>query len=168
MSLEYTIYLKRTDTLTKKAIEEYAASIGLSITLHPDVQLISDEGFCPICMKDDRFVQKGSGNLFLTGFELFPSEYEEDMEDQPESKVKGSSFVLDLCCSAVDSFETLMAYVLGAFCIKKCDGVFEDLQAERYYHDSAEIEQEIEIILEELISEAKHNRLRMHKFERWI
>ena len=27
MSLEYTIYLKRTDTLTKKAIEEYAASI---------------------------------------------------------------------------------------------------------------------------------------------
>ena len=101
MSLEYTIYLKRTDTLTKKAIEEYAASIGLSITLHPDVQLISDEGFCSICMKDDRFVQKGGGNLFLTGFELFPSEYEEDMEDQPESKVKGSSWrhLLGTTCS---------------------------------------------------------------------
>ena len=51
--------------------------------------------------------------------------------------------------------------------IKKCDGVFEDLQAERYYHDSAEIEQEIEIILEELISEAKTQGISRATVIRW-
>ena len=69
MSMDYYVYIKDADAFSNLAFEKYCMSLGFSVKLHPGRNLLSDEGFAPVCLTDDRFAQNGS-NQFMTGFSL--------------------------------------------------------------------------------------------------
>lgn len=187
MSLDYYVYLKNPDALSNPAFEEYCASLGFDVELHPVTNLLSDDGFVPVCLTDDRFAQYG-GNQFLTGLESFPAPYQpverdtskprgffglfqkKPREESPiEKKIKDSAFVLALTCRSVDSFEHIIAILLGAFCVRHCGGIFDDPQTGKYYDDAEELEQETLVYaVNELIEEAEEGDLRTHPFEGWL
>ena len=163
------IYLKDPDAVSKEAFEEYASSLGFDIHLHPDFHLLTDEGFCQLCLKDERFVQNDGGDLFLTGFECYPWAWLNDSYESAQPEQEGTSFVLLLrCYSGIDYLSPLAAYLFGAYCIKNCGGVFEDFEAEMSFDDLAEIESEIGDYTDFLISEAEKGRLPTCPFERWV
>ena len=187
MSLDYDVYLKNPDAFSNPAFEAYCASLGFDVKLHPDTNLMSDDGFVPVCLTDDRFVQNGS-NQFLTGLESFPAPYQpvardtskpcgllglfhkQPTEETPfEQKTKDAAFVLAMTCRSMDSFEHIIAILLGAFCVRHCGGIFDDPQMGRYYDDAEELEQEtLAYAVKELIEEAEAGDLRTHPFEGWL
>jgi len=186
MSMDYYVYIKDPDAFSNLAFEKYCMSLGFSVKLHPELNLLLDEGFVPVCLTDDRFVQNGS-NRFMTGFESYPSPYQPVVQNTPkahglfglfskkpkeetpfEKKVKDSSFVFALSCSGMDSFEPVIAHLLGAFCIRNCGGIFDDPQFGRYYDDAEELEQEIAFAVDDLLAEAEKGNLRTHPFEGWL
>ncbi len=163
------VYLKNPDALSKEAFKEYASSLGFDIILHPDFQLLTDEGHCPVRLKDDRFVQNGGRNLFMTGFECYPCGWLNDSYDAAKPNEEGASFVLLLrCYSGIDCFGPFTAYLFGAYCVKFCEGVFEDFECEMRFDDPADIEREIAVFTDELISEAEQGRLYSCPFEGWL
>ena len=187
MSLDYYVYLKNPDAFSNPAFEEYCASFGFDVKLHPDLNLLSDDGFVPACLTDDRFARHGS-NQFLTGFESFPAPYQpverstskprgflglfhkKPKEETPfEQIIKDSTFVLALTCRSMDSFEHIIAILLGAFCVRHCGGIFDDPQFGRYYDDAQELEREtLAYAVNELLEEAEKGSLRTHPFEGWL
>lgn len=187
MSMDYSVYLINPSAFSNVAFEKYCTSLGFNVKLHPDLNLLSDEGFAPVCLTDNRFSQNGS-NQFMTGFESYPSPYQpveqntaksrgifglfnkKAPEETPiEKKIKDASFVLALSCSGMDSFEPVIALLLGAFCVRYCGGIFDDSQLGRYYDDAEELEQKtIVFAVNELISEAEKGTLRTHPFEGWL
>ena len=187
MSLDYYLYLKNPDAFSNAVFEDYCASLGFDVKLHPDANLMSDDGFVPVCLTDDRFAQNG-GNQFLTGVESFPAPYQpvardtskprglfglfqkKPKEETPfERKIKDSAIVLALTCRSMDSFEHIIAILLGAFCVRHCGGFFDDPQMGRYYDDAEELEQETLVYaVNELIEEAEEEDLRTHPFEGWL
>lgn len=163
------IYLKNPDALSKEAFEEYASSLGFDIILHPDFQLLTDDGLCPVRLQDNRFVQNDGGNLFMTGFESYPLGWLNNTYVATKPNEEGASFVLLLrCYSGIDYFGPLTAYLFGAYCVKYCKGVFEDFEGEMRFDDLTEIEREIAVFTDELISEAKQGRLCSCPFDGWL
>ena len=163
------VYLKNPDALSKEAFEEYASSLGFDIILHPDFQLLTDEGHCPVRLKDDRFVQNEGTNLFMTGFECYPLGWLNDLYDAAKPNEEGASFVLLLrCYSGIDYLSPLTAYIFGAYCVKYCEGVFEDFEGEICFDDQAEIEREIAVFTDDLIFELEQGRLLVYPFEGWL
>ena len=152
MSMDYYVYLKKTFP-DKLAFENYAKELGYNLTLHPETDLMNDSGFCPIRFIDARFNDATGTDTFMTGFELYRDIYQPSKQKVTISKgflgifrkrvphketmldlaVKGSSTVLYLRCSGSDSFEIMMAYLFGAYCVKHCNGVFDDPQFGCFY-----------------------------------
>ena len=75
MSMDYYVYLKQADAFSPQSFEQYCSSLGLHIELHPSFNLLEDAGFSPIRLDDERFVIDGRSHDFLSGFELYSSEY---------------------------------------------------------------------------------------------
>ena len=73
MSMDYHLYLKRTMP-DKSEYERYANEQGFQIKVHPEIDLMTDTGFCPVCFTDVRFADEMGVNAFLTGFELYHDE----------------------------------------------------------------------------------------------
>ena len=187
MSMDYYVYLKKTFP-DKLAFENYAKELGYNLTLHPETDLMNDSGFCPIRFIDARFNDATGTDTFMTGFELYRDIYQPSKQKVTISKgflgiirkrvphketmldraVKGSSTVLYLRCSGSDSFEIMMAYLFGAYCVKHCNGVFDDPQFGCFYRESSAIEKEISTILDELQEEKRLGNLHTHKYEGWI
>lgn len=187
MSLDYYVYLKR-KMPNKSAFEEYAKELGFELNVHPKIDFMTDTGFCPICLTDVRFGNENESNAFLTGFEIYHDDFHPSKPNTSGSKgiwglfqkkvqiketpfdlaVKDSSLVLSLSCSGIDSFEILMAYIFGAYCVKHCNAVFDDPQYGCFYNDAAIIESEISRIVEELVDIKESGDLHVHLFEAWI
>ena len=186
MSMDYCIYTNPPDAFSNRAFETYCSSLGLRVKLHPDLNLLTDEGFAPVCLTDDRFSQNG-GNRFMTGFESYPSPYQPVAQNAPkprgllgllhkkpkaetpfEKKIKESSFVFALRCSGMDSFEPVLARLMAAFCIRNYGGIFDDPQSGRYYDNAEELEQEIAAAVDDLSAEAEKGNLHTHPFEGWL
>lgn len=44
---------------------------GFRIQVHPEIDLMTNTGFNPICITDVRFADEMGANAFLTSFELY-------------------------------------------------------------------------------------------------
>ena len=87
MSMDYYIFLKHPNAFSVQSFEQYCSSLGLHIELHPSFNLLEDAGFSPIRLIDERFVRDGRNHDFLSGFELYSSEYQHVL--QPQKKATG-------------------------------------------------------------------------------
>lgn len=186
MSMDFYLYLKQTMP-DKFKFERYAMEQGFQIKVHPEIDLMTNAGFCPICLTDERFADEPGANAFLTGFELDHDKFTPIKPTTTVSKgffglfrkkqpkatpfdiaIKDSSIVLAVSCSTVDSFEALMAYIFGSYCVKYCNAIFDDPQLGCFYNNAKEIEIEIERITEELCEEKEAGKLQIHRFEKWL
>lgn len=59
----------------KSEYERYANEQGFQIKVHPEIDLMTDTGFCPVCLTDVRFADEMGANAFLTGFELYHDDF---------------------------------------------------------------------------------------------
>lgn len=186
MSIDYYVYLKQT-LPDKSAYESFAKTLGFQITVHPEIEFMNNTGFCPIRLTDTRFADKNGADTFLTGFELYHDDFQPSKPTvsvskgffglfrkkiQPEETpfdlaVKDSTVVLSLNCSGMDSFDVLMAYVFGEYCVKYCNAVFDDPQYGCFYNDTKAIEAEISRIVDELCEEKETGGLHTQRFEEW-
>lgn len=187
MSMEYYIYLKRADAFSARAFEQYGSSLGLHIELYPSFCLLENVGFLPIRLMDERFAADGSNDDFLSGFELYSSEYHHVSRTQKkatgflskwfktkparetpfDSAVKDAAWLIGLRCGSADSFEVLLAYVFGAYLVKYCGGVFDDPQTGQFYADHSHLENEVTAIIAELQKLKNTGELLTHEFEKW-
>ena len=188
MSMDYHVYLNHADVFSSQAFEQYCNSLGLHIELHPAFNLLGDSGFLPIHLIDERFVGAGGSHDFLSGFELYSSEYHHILQPQKQaagffkkifktkpiqetpfdSAVKDAAWLIELRCGSADSFEVLLAYVFGAYLVKYCGGVFDDPQTGQFYDDNSHLEIEIASITTELLEQANTGELLTHEFTEWI
>ncbi len=186
MSIDYWIYLKQRKSFSAKSFEEYCNSLGLCITIDPEVDISADSGYIPIRFTDKRFSDTDAKGDFLSGFGLYSREYHEEIQPQkkpvgffrklfppkPEKKtpfdlaIRDSRWMIELNCSSADSFEILLACVFGAYLIRG-GGVFDDPQSGRFYDNSKAMETEIAASLEELLRQAADGELITHPFETW-
>ena len=187
MSVDYFVYLK-SDEPEVPEFEKYAASLGFKISVHPECDLSSHAGFLPFSLSYNKFEDENVHGAFLTGFEFYRDEYlpqkktqtkpksfislfrkKQKMQETPfDSAVKDSSYVLTLACGTSDSFEILVAYIFGAYCVRKCNAVFDDPQFGCFFNDPVQIEEEVYKIVEELCDEKSKGNLAAHKFEGWL
>ena len=187
MSIDYYVYLKHPDTFSAQSFEQYCSSLGLHIELHPSFNLLEDTGFSPIRLIDERFVRDGRNHDFLSGFELYSSEYQHALQPQKkatgffrklfkakpiqekpfDSAIKDATWIIELCCGSSDSFEVLLAYVFGAYLVKCCGGVFDDPQTGQFYENSNHLESEITAIISELLEQANAGELLTREFKEW-
>ncbi len=187
MSIDYYIYLKDAENFSAEDFEEYCNSLGLCVVLHPSFDLLKNTGFIQIKFTDMRFAENEEDGAFLSGFELFSSEYRHI--PQPEKKkggligrlfkkgsdekspfdkaIKDSTLVLEISCRSEDSFEVLLAHVFGAYFVKDLCGVFDDPQTGQFYDDNKHLEDVITEILTELQEEKNKGELLTHKFVKW-
>lgn len=187
MSMDYYIYLKQPDGFSVQSFESYCTTLGLCVTIHPSFNLLEDSGFAPMRLINERFAKEGESKAFLSGFELYSSEYQH-LSRSPKKKTgffqklfkakpvgetpfdrvtKDASVLLELRCSGADSFEVLLAYVFGAYLVKHCGGVFDDPQTGQYYDNCKLLEIEIAEILTELLQQANKGELLTHEFTEW-
>ena len=187
MSMDYYVYLKQADLFDSQSFEQYCSSLGLRIGLHPSFNLLEDAGFSPIRLIDERFARDGGNYDFLSGFELFSSEYHHVLQPQKkatgffgklfkekpvqaspfDSAIKDATWLIELSCRSADSFEVLLAYVFGAYLVKCCGGVFDDPQTGQFYDDSNHLESEIAAIIAELLEQTNSGELLTHEFKAW-
>ena len=187
MSVDYFVYLKHAEGFSAQAFEAYCGSLGLRIQLHPGFKLLEDEGFLPIRFADDRFHGDGGERAYLSGFELYASEYHHVLQppkketgffrflrktraarETPFDKaVKEAAWLLELGCGSADSFEVLLAYVFGAYLVKCCGGVFDDPQTGQFYETYSWMETEVAAIIGELREQATAQALITHEFTGW-
>ena len=188
MSIDYYIYLKQIDQFSAKAFSQYCDSIGLCAAVHPEFDIVEESGFIPIRFTDKRFATAGENFDFLSGFELFLSEYHHyTLQPKEEPKcilrklfpkkqkeesafdraIKDSKIMIAVSCSSADSFEVLLAYVFGAYLVKYCDAIFDDPQTGQFYDNSNWLETEIAAILDELLQQAATGELITHQFTVW-
>lgn len=188
MSMDYYIYLKDTKQFSIQSFEQYCHTLGLSIAVYPSFNFAENFGFLPMRLIDTRFATGGESNAYLSGFEMYSSEYRhtipepkkpsgffrklfkpQPVEESPFDKaVEDASTLVSMRCSSADSFEILLAYVFGAYLVKHCDGVFDDPQTGQFYNVSKHIEIEIETIISELQSAAAAGELLTHEFKEWL
>lgn len=187
MSMDYYVYLRQTDAFSTQSFEQYCYSLGLHVELHPSFNLLEDAGFSPIRFIDERFFRDGGNHDFLSGFELYSSEYHHVLQPQKKATgffrklfkakpiqenpfdkaIKDATWLIELHCGNADSFEVLLAYVFGAYLVKCCGGVFDDPQTGRFYHDNEHLESEITAIITELLAQANAGELSTHEFKEW-
>ena len=187
MSIDYYIYLKETDAFSSQSFEQYCSSLGLHIELHPSFNLLEGAGFSPIRFIDERFAGNGGSHDFLSGFELYSSQYHHVLQPQQQPKgffqklfkvkpvqetpfdraVKDATWLIELCCGIADSFEVLLAHVFGAYLVKSCGGVLDDPQTGQFYDEHNHLESEIKAIMAELLEQANAEELLTHEFKEW-
>ena len=187
MSIDYYVYLNQTNALSSQSFEQYCSSLGLHIELCPSFNLLEDAGFSPIRLIDERFVRNGRSHDFLSGFELYSSEYHHNIQTQKKATgflhklfkakpiqekpfdraVKDAVWLIELCCGSTDSFEVLLAYVFGAYLVKCYGGVFDDPQTGQFYDNNNHLESEINAIISELLVQANTGDLLTHEFTGW-
>ena len=187
MSMDYYVYLKQADAFSSQSFEQYCSSLGLHIELHPSFNLLEDTGFSPIRLDDERFVIDGRSHDFLSGFELYSSEYHHILQPQKKATgffcelfkakpiqekpfdraIKDATWLIELRCGNADSFEVLLAYVFGAYLVKCYGGVFDDPQTGQFYDDNSHLEIEIPAIISELLEQADAGELLTHEFKEW-
>lgn len=188
MSIDYYIYLKQLEQFSSKAFSQYCDSIGLCAAFHPKFDIVEASDFVPIRLSDKRFAKDGAKFDFLSGFELFLSEYHHrepkpkeghksifrklfpkkpKAENAFERAIKDSSMVIAVSCRSSDSFEVLLAYVFGAYLVKFCGAIFDDPQTGQFYDNSNLLETEIAAILDELLQQAATGELITHQFTAW-
>ena len=92
MSMDYYIYLKHPNAFSVQSFEQYCSSLGLHIELHPSFNLLEDAGFSPIRLIDERFVRDGRNHDFLSGFELYSSEYQHVLQPQKRQQVSCTKY----------------------------------------------------------------------------
>ena len=184
MSMDYYYYVKSTDGISTQGFEAYCASIGYTVRLHPDTDLITDKGFVPACLTDDRFTIDGN-NRFLTGVEWFFAPYRPEPEAEKTSglwglfrkknktespiqkRVRNSTVEMSAACHFIDAFELLIALLLGAYLIKTCGAVMHDPQSGRYFDDEATVREIINGLVKAMLASKEEGTLRVHPFERW-
>lgn len=168
MSIDFYLYLKEVKP-NKNEYERYAKEQGFQIKIDPKINLMTDEGFCPICFIDERFINEKGEHAFMTGFELYHDDFipmepsptvskkilgifrKQKFQESPfDMAIKDSSTVLTVSCNGENSFEVLMAYILGAYCVKYCDAVFDDPQSGCFYKNEKDMEVQIRQIVEAL------------------
>lgn len=187
MSMDYYVYLKHADAFSARSFEQYCSFLGLRIELHPSFSLLEDSGFSPVRLIDERFAVDGGNHDFLSGFELYSSEYRHILQPQKQATgffqklfkakpvqetpfdraVKDAVWLAELRCGSADSFEVLLAYVFGAFLVKCCGGVFDDPQTGQFYDDYTHLETEIMAIIAELQEQKKAGEFLTHPFREW-
>ena len=187
MSMDYYVYLKQTDAFSSQSFEQYCSSLGLHIELHPSFNLLEDAGFSPFRLTDERFVRDSGSYDFLSGFELFSSEYHHILQPQKKTTgflrklfktnpiqekpfdraIKDATCLIELRCGSADSFEVLLVYVFGAYLVKCCGGVFDDPQTGQFYDDNNHLESEIAAIISELLEQTNSGELLTHEFMGW-
>ena len=187
MSIDYYVYLKNADKFSAEDFEVYCNSLGLCVVLHPSFDLLKNTGFIQIKFMDMRFAENAEDGAFLSGFELFSSEYRHipqpekkkggligrlfkkrsDDESPFDKAIKDSTLMLEISCSSADSFEVLLAHVFGAYFVKDLCGVFDDPQTGQFYDDNKHLEDVITEILTELQEEKNKGELLTHKFVKW-
>ena len=187
MSMDYYVYLKHPDTFSAQSFEQYCSSLGLHIELHPSFDLLEDAGFSPIRLIDERFVRDGRNHDFLSGFELYSSEYQHALQPQKKATgflhkifkakpiqqtpfdraVKDATWLIELRCGSADSFEVLLAYLFGAYLIKHCGGVYDDPQTGQFYDDHNRLEIEMKAIIADLLEQGNAGELLTHEFMGW-
>lgn len=186
MSMDYYIYLKDREGISRESIEGYCASLGLNASMHPTFKLLEDAGFLPVRLIDKRFSEEES-KAFLSGFEVYVSDYQhvtqpqkktpglftklfkgkQDTEKPFDRAVKDASVLIELSCGYGDSFEVLLAYVFGAYFVKHHGGTFDDPQTGKFFVDSSQMEDEISHIIAELKKCASAGELLTHEFTEW-
>ena len=67
----------------------------------------------------------------------------------------------------MDSFEPVIAFLFGAYCIRNCGAVLDDPQTGKHDDHAGELEQEIVPAADGLIACAKNGGLHTHPFEGW-
>ena len=187
MSIDYFVYLKHADRFSSHDFEQYCNSFGLQVELHPSFNLLEDTGFSPIRLIDKRFADHNQNYDFLSGFEVYPSEYEHDVQPQikptgffqklfrkkPAQEtpfdiaIKDAAWHIMLACHSGDSFEMLLAYIFGAYLVKHCSGVFDDPQTGQFYDDHKHLECEVTAFIEILLEQRKNSELLTHEFTGW-
>ena len=187
MSIDYYVYLKHPDTFSAQSFEQYCSSLGLHIELHPSFNLLEDAGFSPIRLIDERFVRDGRNHDFLSGFELYSSEYQHALQPQKKATgflhkifkakpiqetpfdraIKDATWLIELRCGSADSFEVLLTYIFGAYLVKCCGGVFDDPQTGQFYDDHNHLENEIKAIIADLLEQGNTGELLTHEFVGW-
>ena len=185
--MDYYVYLKQANAFSSRSFVQYCSALGFRIDLHPSFDLLEDAGFSPIHLVDERFAGAGGSCDFLSGFELFSSEYyyvsqpqqkapgflkklrkAKPVQETPfDSAIKDATWQITLGCSGADSFEVLLAYIFGAYLVKCCGGVFDDPQTGQFYDDSGHLEGEIQAITSELLEQAEGGELLVHRFNGW-
>ena len=185
--LDYSIYFKHPDAFSAQSFEQYCSSIGLHVKLYPSFNLLKDTGFLPIRLIDERFATNEGNHDFLSGFELYLSEYHHVIQSKEEEKgffkkmfktkpapelpfdraVKDTTWRLWLRCGMSDSFEMLLAYVFGAYFVKFCGGVFDDPQTGQFYDNFNHLESDIAEIIAALQELKTTDELLTHKFDGW-
>ena len=187
MSIDYYVYIKNPDAFSVPSFEQYCSFLGLRIELHPSFSLLEDAGFSPIRLIDERFVRDGRNHDFLSGFELYSSEYQHIVQPQKKTAgflrkifkakpiqetpldraIKDATWLIELRCGSADSFEVLLAYIFGAYLIKSCGGVFDDPQTGQFYDDHSRLESEIKAIIAEFMEQTSAGELLTHEFTGW-
>lgn len=181
MRINYYVYLKDTVEFSSPAFESYCARLGLQVTVYPKFDFWKDFGFLPMRLVDWRF---GGCGDFLSGFEfcslecpkitpqkkkftdLFPKKPQPVEETDFERAVRSSQVVIALRCGGGDSFESLLAYIFGAYLVADMGGIFVDHQTGAYYTDGQSIEEYISQIIVQL--QKSPSQLLTHQFEKWI
>ena len=85
MSMDYYVYLKQ-KLPDKSDFESLAKEFGFQITVHPRIELLDYDGFCPICLIDTRFTDKDGIDTFLTGFEIYHDGFSPSKAPASDSK----------------------------------------------------------------------------------
>lgn len=188
MGINYSIYLKQPDAFCALSFEQYCQSINLDIKVHPSFVFFEDDGFLPIRLVDARFSNGSGNNVFLSGFEIFSSEYchisptrkksigflsklfkPKPTEETPfDSAIKNSKILIDLYCGNADSFEVMLAYAFSSYLVKFCNGIFYDPQSGQFCENYSHLEDEIEEIVKVLQNQANTGELLTHKFNEWL
>lgn len=184
MSMDYYFYLKSTDGISSQGFEAYCASIGYTVRLHPDTNLLTDEGFVPACLTDDRFAMDGN-DRFLSGVDWFIAPYRSEPEEEKPSglwglfrrknkvesplqkRIRNSTVEMCAACHFIDAFELLIAQLLGAYLIKTCGAVMHDPQSGKYFDDETYVKEIIDGLVKAMLASKEEGTLRVHPFERW-
>ena len=163
---EFNVFVKHSKNFSLQGFKEYCLLMRLDIALHPSFELEKwDGGFLPARFIDSRFKCCQKDFDFLTGFELYFEKCDYSVGQLPDGW--DYPHMVALRCSMADSFEVLMAYVLGAYLVKTCEGVFLDPQSGAFSEDYRELEAAICEIMTELIDFSKNGELRTHCFKGW-
>ncbi len=182
MSMDYYFYLRDTRGFSSQSFEAFCASVGYSVRLHPNANLVTDKGFLPACLTDERFTMDGN-DRFLTGIDWFFAPHQPELEEKKPSglralfrrkaespvqkQIRNSTVEMSAGCHFIDAFELLIAHLLGAYLIKSCGAVMYDPQSGMYYTDAAAVQETLNGLVKAMLASKEKGTLRVHPFEEW-
>ena len=182
MSIDYYVYTKDLVCFSVEDFFKYAQTHGVKLRTECDFRITEYEGFIPFLLNIDFIDSISIDNTFLSGFEIYTSEYTptkyepikptffqklfDKIPVQPEPTrfdiaVSGLDTQIFLNCSSADSFKIFLTYILGAYFCKN-GGVFDDPQLGCFYDNYEDIEFQIQLLKEDLKELAKNGELCTH------